>query len=532
MTQINKRGLIPPYSELNGLQKLLLAQRGLPATVRTLCEKVQALAMAHPSFTPLSLAAALFFATASLSPLFAADASAKAEASATRSSVQKVSLKTGLANGKMVYFDEKGNANPMLHARVGDTIELVLASGEGAEHDIVFEGMGIASKKTNGQTGPVKVTFKVTQPGKFTYYCSVPGHRQIGMEGILEVTGPTPAKAAKASTEQAVALYSAAPTSVAIAPAAAEAVSVAQDPNAVPKPLGTRAPQFVKYSIETVEVDGKLDDGTTFTYWTFNRKVPGPMLRVKQGDTVELTLSNNPSSKAIHSIDLHAVTGGLGGGADTQVPPGKSKTITFKALNPGLYVYHCATASVAHHISAGMYGLILVEPPEGLPKVDKEFYVMQGDLYTGHRAGTKGHHEYSPDRAADENPSFYLFNGAVGALTKEYKLTATAGDTVRIYFGVGGPNKISSFHVIGEIFDKVYSEGSTNTIKENVQTTLVAPGGATIVDFKVQVPGTYLLVDHALSRVGKGLVGALEVSGSENHDVYKPQEQGPATMAH
>jgi nitrite reductase (NO-forming) len=141
-------------------------------------------------------------------------------------------------------------------------------------------------------------------------------------------------------------------------------------------------------------------------------------------------------------------------------------------------------------------------------------------------------HEYSPDRAADENPSFYLFNGAVGALTKEYKLTATAGDTVRIYFGVGGPNKISSFHVIGEIFDKVYSEGSTNTIKENVQTTLVAPGGATIVDFKVQVPGTYLLVDHALSRVGKGLVGALEVSGPVNHDVYKPQEQGPATMAH
>ena len=497
-------------------------------------EKVQALKMALQRLTPISLAAAFLFAAAPLPPAFAADAPAKAEAAAPRAAVHRVILKTGLAGTKMVYFDEKGNANPMLHARVGDTLEVTLSSGEGAEHDIVFEGLNAASKKVNSQSGPTKLTFKVTQPGKFTYYCSVPGHRGIGMEGVLEVTGPAPVRAAasKASTDQAVALYSAAPSTVAIAPAAPDAQSIAQDPNGVPKPLGARAPQFVKYAIETVEVDGKLDDGTTFTYWTFNRKVPGPMLRVKQGDTVELTLSNNPSSKAIHSIDLHAVTGGLGGGADTQVAPGKSKVITFKALNPGLYVYHCATASVAHHISAGMYGLILVEPPQGLPPVDKEFYVMQGDLYTGHRAGTKGHHEYSPDRAADENPSFYVFNGAVGALTKEYKLTAKVGDNVRIYFGVGGPNKSSAFHVIGEIFDKVYSEGATNTIKENVQTTLVAPGGATIVDFKVQVPGTYLLVDHALSRVSKGLVGALEVSGADNPEVYKPQEQGLTPMTH
>ncbi len=490
--------------------------------------------MMFRALAPISYAVALLLVAAPLSTALASTvvpSKVAVQAEARKSSVQKIVLTTGLANGKMVFFDEKGNANPMLHAKVGDTIELSLSSGEGAEHDIVFEGMNVASKKF-GHATPTKLTFKVTQPGKFTYFCSLPGHRQIGMEGILEVTGAALAKSSKSATDQAVALYSAAPKTEAIAPAAAEAVSVAQDPNAVPKPLGRRPPQFIKYAIETVELDGKLDDGTTFTYWTFNRKVPGPMLRVRQGDTVELTLSNNPSSKAIHSIDLHAVTGGLGGGADTQVPPGKSKTITFRALNAGLYVYHCATASVAHHISAGMYGLILVEPPEGLPQVDKEFYVMQGDLYTGHKAGTKGHHEYSHDRAADENPTFYLFNGAVGALTKEHKLTAKVGESVRIFFGVGGPNKISSFHLIGEIFDKVYSEGSTNTIKENVQTTLVAPGGATIVDFKVEVPGSYLLVDHALSRVGKGLVGAIEVTGPDNHEIYKPQEQGPATMAH
>ena len=227
------------------------------------------------------------------------------------------------------------------------------------------------------------------------------------MEGVLEVTGPADASAAAPAARPMTATLGAAPTAGAIAPASAKAVSIAMDPNAVPEPIGPRAPKLVKYSIETVELDGRLDDGTTFTYWTFAKKVPGPMLRVKEGDTVELTLTNNKSSKAIHSIDLHSVTGGHGGGADTQVAPGQSKTITFKALNPGLYVYHCATPSVPHHISAGMYGMILVEPKAGLPKVDKEFYVMQGDLYTSHKKGVKGHQAYDTDKASNELPTYY-----------------------------------------------------------------------------------------------------------------------------
>jgi nitrite reductase (NO-forming) len=187
---------------------------------------------------------------------------------------------------------------------------------------------------------------------------------------------------------------------------------------------------------------------------------------------------------------------------------------------------------VPHHISAGMYGLILVETEEGLPPVDREFYVMQGDLYTQHAAGTKGHHAYSEERASDELPTYYTFNGAVGALTKEFKMSAKVGETVRVYFGVGGPNKVSSFHVIGEIFDKVYSEGSTNTVKENVQTTLVPAGGATIADFKVQYPGKYLLVDHSLSRAGKGLAGALEVTGKADATVYTASDSPAGDMAH
>lgn len=453
---------------------------------------------------------------------------------AARAQLRKVVLKTGLAGGKMVYLDEKGNANPVIRGNVGDTIEITISSGEGAEHDIVFEGLGVQSAKFNGKTGPVKVSLKLAQSGRFTYFCSIPGHRQIGMEGTLEVGGPADASA---NARPAAKVMGAAPRTstggaAPIAPAAANAVIVSQDPNAVPAPLGARAPQFVKYAIETVELEGRLDDGTTFTYWTFGRKVPGPMLRVKEGDTVEVALTNHPDSKAIHSIDLHAVTGGLGGGESTQVAPGQTKTITFKAMNPGLYVYHCATPSVAHHISAGMYGLILVEPKAGLPKVDKEFYVMQGDLYTTHPFGTKGHQEFSQERAADELPTYYTFNGSVGALTKEHRMSAKVGETVRVYFGVGGPNKVSSFHVIGEILDRVYSEGATNTVKENVQTTLVPAGGATIVEFKVQYPGKYLLVDHSLSRVGKGLAGALEVTGKADDEVYKASDKPMADMAH
>jgi nitrite reductase (NO-forming) len=290
----------------------------------------------------------------------------------------------------------------------------------------------------------------------------------------------------------------------------------------------------VKYRIETVELVGKLDDGTTFTYWTFDKKVPGPMLRVKKGDTVELTLANAKDSKMIHSIDLHAVTGPGGGAAYLQVAPGGEKTVSFKALNPGLYVYHCATPSVAEHISAGMYGMILVEPEGGFPKVDREFYVMQGDIYTRHKTGTKGHQPFDHDKMDAELPDYYVFNGAVGALTKEHKMQAKVGETVRFYFGVGGPNKISSFHAIGEIFDRVYTEASTSAPRENVQTTTVPPGGAAIVEMKVEYPGHYVLVDHALSRVGKGAAAVLQVVGEKDAGVYRDHGEGAmdGPMAH
>ena len=228
----------------------------------------------------------------------------------------------------------------------------------------------------------------------------------------------------------------------------------------LPAPVGSRAAQNVRIDLETQEIKGQLADGTTYNYWTFNGTVPGPMLRVRVGDTVEVHLKNNPGSQMIHSIDFHAVTGPGGGATVTQVPPGEEKSFTFKALNPGVYVYHCATPMVAHHISNGMYGLIVVEPEGGLPKVDREFYVMQGELYTQAAFGQHGYQTMSVDKLLAEQPEYMIFNGAVGALTEKKPLKAKVGETVRIFFGVGGPNKISSFHVIGEIFDRVYDQAS------------------------------------------------------------------------
>jgi nitrite reductase (NO-forming) len=335
------------------------------------------------------------------------------------------------------------------------------------------------------------------------------------MAGLTEAGGASPALAAS-ETE--------APTPEAAAPAA-DAVNVSHAPDDIPAPLGDRPPQTVRVDLEAVEVNGVLANGTTYNYWTFNGTVPGPFLRVRVGDTVELHLKNNDGSTFPHSIDLHAVTGPGGGANATQVSPGQEKSFTFKAMNPGLYVYHCATPNVAHHITNGMYGLILVEPEGGLPPVDREFYVMQGELYTRGSYGQQGHQQTDLQKLLDEKPEYFVFNGSVGALTDTAPLQAQTGETVRIFFGVGGPNFISSFHVIGEIFDRVYDQASlTANPLTDVQTTLVPAGGATMVEFTVDVPGRYILVDHALSRANRGLTGYLEVEGPENPEIFEAHE--------
>ncbi len=296
---------------------------------------------------------------------------------------------------------------------------------------------------------------------------------------------------------------------------------IARDPLDVPPPITRKEPANVPIEITTKEVIAEIAPGVVANYWTFDGTVPGPFLRVREGDTVTLTLKNDPSSLHMHSIDLHAVTGPGGGAVVTNVAPGESKTFKFKALNPGLYVYHCAHPNVANHMTHGMYGLILVEPEEGLPKVDKELYIMQGEFYTAGSRGRTGLQVFDPQKMLDGNPEYIFFNGRTGAISKD-KLTVKQGEKVRMYVGNGGVNLISSFHLIGEIFDTVYPEaqmGGSNF--ENVQTTIVPAGGAAITEFVADVPGTYVIVDHALSRLDKGAWATLQIIGEERPEIFR-----------
>ncbi|MCL5687335.1 copper-containing nitrite reductase [Neisseria meningitidis] len=287
----------------------------------------------------------------------------------------------------------------------------------------------------------------------------------------------------------------------------------------VPPPTDRDHPAKVRVKMETVEKTMKMDDGVEYHYWTFDGDVPGRMIRVREGDTVEVEFSNNPSSTVPHNVDFHAATGQGGGAAATFTAPGRTSTFSFKALQAGLYIYHCAVAPVGMHIANGMYGLILVEPKEGLPKVDKEFYIVQGDFYTKGKKGAQGLQPFDMDKAIAEQPEYVVFNGHVGSIAGDNALKAKAGETIRMYVGNGGPNLVSSFHVIGEIFDKVYVEGG-KLINENVQSTIVPAGGSAIVEFKVDIPGSYTLVDHSIFRAfNKGALGQLKVEGEENPEI-------------
>lgn len=289
----------------------------------------------------------------------------------------------------------------------------------------------------------------------------------------------------------------------------------------VPPAITRKKPARVKVEIETKEVTKRLADGVEYTFWTFGGTVPGPMIRIREGDYVDFTLSNHPSSKMPHNIDLHAVTGQGGGAEGSFTAPGHSSTFSFRALNPGLYIYHCATAPVGMHIANGMYGLILVEPIEGLPKVDKEFYVVQSEFYTKGRYGEQGHQAFDMEKAIHEDAEYVVFNGAVGSLTGDNALKANPGETVRMFVGNGGPNLVSSFHVIGEIFDSVHTEGGSLANQHNVQTTLVPAGGSAMVEFKLDSPGTFILVDHSIFRTfNKGALGLLKVAGEKNPNIY------------
>lgn len=415
-------------------------------------------------------------------------------------------LTTGEDGANLVFIgvggEIDGEVNPVLRANPGDVVQIILINGQSVEHDLRIDEFEASTGSVIAVGEQKAITFKVEENGLYAYYCTIPGHRAAGMEGLVQIGDVT-------------------------ADSGPQGASVVRNPADLPGPIGSRGPELVQAKLTAQEVVGQLADGTTYNYFTFNGAIPGPMIRARVGDTVEVSLTNETSSVFFHNIDLHAVNGPGGGAVYTSVEPGETKVFTFKALAPGIYVYHCATPSIPHHISSGMYGLILIEPEGGLPPVDREFYVMQGEIYTDKPFGTPGHMEFDHQAMLNERPEYFVFNGSAGALAAdENALRAKVGETVRIYFGVGGPNYTSSFHVIGEIFDKVYAFGSfTSDPHTDVQTISVAPGGAWAVEFTLDVPGTYILVDHALSRLERGLVGLLHVEGEDHPEIF---HEGPA----
>ncbi len=297
----------------------------------------------------------------------------------------------------------------------------------------------------------------------------------------------------------------------------------------VPPPIERRSPAEINVELNTRLADIALAPGVLYRAWTFNGEVPGPFIRVREGDTLRIGISNSDPTGMPHNIDLHAVIGPGGGAPLTTVVPGQRAVAEFRMLHPGLFIYHCAAPPVSDHIANGMYGLILVEPRGGLRPVDREYYVLQSEFYTATATPPEGSQyvQYSHAEGLREHPSFVVFNGSSGSLVGDRALRANVGETVRIFFGNAGPNKIASFHIIGEIFDRVYREGDlTSPPARWLQTTLGPAGGSTVVEFETVVPGTDTLVDHAIFRTEKGALGLLQVAGPPRPDIYRSVTRG------
>lgn len=299
----------------------------------------------------------------------------------------------------------------------------------------------------------------------------------------------------------------------------------------VPAPISRSQPKHLSVNLLTTEEERPVAEGVTYEFWSYNGHTPGPFIRLRVGDNFEVHLDNS-KAKLTHTVDFHAVTGPGGGAGVLMANPGEKGAATFKAMKPGLYIYHCAAPPVPAHIANGLYGLVLVEPEEGLPKVDREYYVMQSEFYTDEEIGSQGHHTFSSNKGYAERPEYVVFNGNTEALTGEHSLKAKVGERVRLYVGNIGPNLVSSFHVIGEIFDKVYREGSVTESTSNVQTTLIPAGSASIVEFKLEVPGDYVLVDHSIFRMDRGAAGVLTVSGQPAPSIFRSDRSAKSGSGH
>ena len=302
---------------------------------------------------------------------------------------------------------------------------------------------------------------------------------------------------------------------------------VVADPVVIPSPISYSSPRSHDINLVVKRVISEILPGVTHSFMTFNGQVPAPMIRARQGDTLNITITNPAENETSHSVDLHAVYGTGGGGAYSEVAPGQSKSFAFKATYPGAFIYHCGVSNMDEHISRGMFGMILIEPEEGLPKVDREFYIGQHELYTKESFGQPGEANFNGRAMVKEDPTYVLFNGAVAPFVASRlgTMKAEVGETVRVFMVSGGPNLTSSFHPVGNIWSRAWPQGGlANEPLKFIQTWPVSPGSAFVGDMELQVPGLITLVDHALARVtNKGNAAQIEVIGNENFEILNPK---------
>ena len=295
-------------------------------------------------------------------------------------------------------------------------------------------------------------------------------------------------------------------------------------------------PKVVQVTLEIQEKQIKVAENATVNALTFNGSVPGPIIVVHQDDYVELTLVNPKSSKLQHNIDLHAVTGSLGGAGMTLVNPGQTAVIRFKATKAGVFVYHCAPGGmmIPFHVVSGMNGAIMVLPRDGLKdpkgkriKYDRAYYIGEQDLYLPSNAdGTFKSYKSAGEGMADMmatmktlKPSHVVFNGAVGALTGKNALTAKVGENVLLIHSQA--NRDSRPHLIGGHGDYVWERGSFNDKPmTDLETWFIAGGSAGAAVYKFRQPGLYVYLSHNLiEAVMMGAAAHMTVEGDWNNDL-------------
>ena len=375
--------------------------------------------------------------------------------------------------------------------------EVTLVNTGSAPHDITLpDGQTIAAEA--GKT----VTATLTIPeGGTTFLCSIPGHAAAGMTGSFSIGGAAVAAADSHGGPGPV-------------------TDVPSDPNAPGYfPRDATAPDRLKGSTHNIDLVMyekmmTIAEGYQQAVWTFGDSVPGPVIRVKVGDLVRIHLINPKSNKLAHSIDFHS---SLVAWNDemTSIQPGEEKLYEFRAEFAGVWMYHCGTSPALHHIANGMYGMMIVEPAEGLSKVDQEFAIVQSEWYLGPQGEPAS---LEKAMAAAPAPDFILFN-CVANQYKDHPIKIETGKRVRVFVLNAGPSVDSSFHVVGTIFDRVVKEGVElrvgNAGHYGSQAVDLAPAQGAFVEFTMAEDGLYPIVTHAFNFVGRGALGLFQAGDGD-----------------